>query len=139
MTQGYDTARAAAFFNDKLTFTTDPVELDRLIKSGEPITIVDVREPEDFAKTHIPGAINLPRKAWDQAAGLSRENTNVFYCYNQACHLAARACALFAGQGYQVMEMEGGFAAWNNLELTLEHEPLNRTHRPSERLYNPRR
>ncbi len=138
MIQVFDTTSAAAFFKDKLTFTADPMEVDHLMKSGDPITIVDVREPQDFAKGHVPGAINLPRKDWDQATGLSKENSNVFYCYSQACHLAARACALFADNGYPVREMEGGFEAWQHLELSIEHTPVNRTQRPAERLYNPR-
>ena len=44
MTQIHDPARARAFFEQKVAFTTGPVELDRLIKSGDNhIAVVDVR------------------------------------------------------------------------------------------------
>ncbi len=119
--------KAKAYFEDKLAFTTGPVELDRWIKSGEDnLVIVDVRESDDYAKGHLPGAINLPRQTWTKPQGLSRDKTNVVYCYSQQCHLAANACVQFASQGFPVMELEGGFAVWKEHELDLEETPANR-------------
>jgi len=34
-------------------------ELEAMMKDGSPIVIVDVREPELYAKGHVPGAINI--------------------------------------------------------------------------------
>lgn len=127
MTQIQDPARARAYFEQKIAFTTGPVELDRLIKSADShITIVDVRAAEDFAKGHLPGAINVPKGNWDNPTGLSKDKTNVVYCYSQVCHLAANACVAFAGKGFPVMELEGGFDTWKKYELDIEHEPVNR-------------
>jgi rhodanese-related sulfurtransferase len=137
MTQIHDPARAKAYFEDKLAFTTGPVELDRMIKSGDNIMVVDVREAEDYAKGHIPCAINLPKGSWDTAAGLSKDKTNVVYCYTQTCHLAANACVTFAGKGFPVMEMEGGFDAWEANELEIEGE-TNRLKQVGERLFHRR-
>jgi rhodanese-related sulfurtransferase len=134
----HDPDRARAFFEDKLAFTTGPVELDHMLKSNENITVVDVRDADDFAKGHIPGALSLPRERWDSLEGMSRDKTFVFYCYTQACHLAARACVKFAGRGYPVMELEGGFAAWQAAELDIEREPINRLKRTGERLLHRR-
>jgi rhodanese-related sulfurtransferase len=138
LTRIYDTPRARSFFEDKLAFTTGPVELERMIKSGDSINIVDVRAAEDFAKGHVPGAINLPTRTWDNGNGLSKDKTNIIYCYTQTCHLAARACSLFADKGYPVLEMEGGFEAWEANELAIEHEPINRVKRTGERLSHHR-
>ncbi len=130
----HDPARARAYFEDKLAFTTGPVELERWIKTHEDnLVVVDVRAEEDFAKGHIPGAINLARDKWDSLNGLSKNKTNVVYCYSQQCHLAANACVHFASRGYPVMEMEGGFAAWKQMELDVEQEPVNRFKPGSER------
>ena len=119
--------KAKAYFEDKLAFTTGPVELSRWIKSGENnLVIVDVREAEDFAKGHIPGAINLPKNQWDNPRGLSKDKTNVVYCYTQQCHLGANACVRFAGQGYPVMELDGGWEVWKEHELDVEPESTNR-------------
>jgi len=127
MTRIHDPAKARAFFEDKLAFTTGPVELDRWIKARENnLVVVDVREAEDFEKGHIPGAINLPKNRWDSLQGLSKAKTNVVYCYTQQCHLAANACARFASRGFPVMELEGGFATWKEHELDIEEESANR-------------
>ena len=135
MTRIHDPARARAYFEDKLAFTTGPVELDRWIKAGEDnLVVVDVRAAQDFAKGHIPGAINLPKEKWESLQGLSKEKTNVVYCYTQQCHLAANACLHFASRGYPVMELEGGFEAWKENELDLEEESASRFKTSGERL-----
>lgn len=134
MTQIVDPVRAKAYFQDKLDFTTGPVELDRMIKSGDNhITVVDVREAEDFEKGHIPGAINLPRDAWESATGLTKDRTNIVYCYSQTCHLAANACLSFASRGFPVMELEGGFEGWKEKDLEIEHEAANRLKKTADR------
>ena len=136
--RSHDPARARAWFEDKLAFTTGPVGLDRMLKSNENIVVVDVREPEDFAKGHVPGAINLPQDRWDGPEGWGRDKTYVFYCYTQTCHLAAEACAKFASRGYPVMELEGGFAAWKAADFDIEREPVNRFRRTAVRLMHRR-
>jgi len=119
--------KAKAYFENKLAFTTGPVELDRWIKNSENnLVVVDVRAAEDYAKGHISGAINIPKEQWDNPGGLSRDKTNVVYCYTQQCHLAANACVHFAGKGYPVMELEGGFEAWKENDLDIEEESANR-------------
>jgi len=123
----HDPAKAMAYFEDKLAFTTGPVELDKWIKTGEDnLVVVDVREAQDFAKGHIPGAINIPKEQWDRAQGLAKDKTNVVYCYSQQCHLAANACAQFAAKGYPVMELEGGFEVWKDHQLDIEEESAPR-------------
>jgi rhodanese-related sulfurtransferase len=122
-----DPARARQFFADKLAFTTGPVELARAIRQGENIAIIDVREAEDFRKGHIPGAVNLPHDKWPSLEGLRKDALNVLCCYTQQCHLAAAAAAEFAGKGYSVMEMDGGFDAWKQSDLEIESEISERT------------
>ena len=36
------------------------------------------------------------------------------------CHLAAAAAVEFAGNGYPVMELEGGFRVWQEGEFDIE-------------------
>ena len=139
MTQIHDPAKARAYFDDKLAFTTGPIEVDRMIKAGDNIVIVDVRARDDFVKGHVPGAINLPKENWDSLELLSKEKTNVVYCYTQTCHLAARACATFASYGYPVMEMEGGFEAWETMDLAFEEPETNRLKKSSGRPLQRRR
>lgn len=133
--QLHSPARARKYFEDKLAFTIGPVELDRWIKTGEDnLLVVDVREAEDFAKGHIPGAINIPKERWHDPQGLKKDRTNVVYCYTQQCHLAANACVRFAATDYPVMELEGGFDAWKKSEMDIEQEPAHRFKTGAQRL-----
>ena len=110
----YDVEAAREHFQAKQSFTTGPHELTGMLDRKEDIVVVDVRFPSDFRKAHIPGAVNLPKGKWHEAAaaGLSKEKLNVLYCYNQTCHMAAEAALELLSQGYPVAEMEGGFATW---------------------------
>jgi len=115
-----DPARARAYFQDKLAFTTGPVELDQMLKDHENINVIDVRAEEDYQKGHIPGAINLPKDRWSTFEGLSKDKLNIVYCYSHVCHLGAKAAMQFAEQRYPVMEMDGGFEAWKQNDLEIE-------------------
>jgi rhodanese-related sulfurtransferase len=114
-----DPVKAKQYFEAKMAFTTGPVELDRMVKAGE-VNVVDVRAAEDYKEGHIPGAVNLPKTEWDNPKVLRRDKTNVLYCYSQVCHLAATAAVKFAGMGYPVMELEGGFDEWKEHNMKIE-------------------
>src|SRR5262245_57054129 len=114
-----DPAKCREYFEDKLAFTTGPVELERELNSGD-INVVDVRAEEDYRKGHIPGAKNLTKERWPTLEGLERDKLNVVYCYSQVCHLAAAAAVEFASNGYSVMELEGGFETWKDYKLRIE-------------------
>lgn len=114
-----DPAKAKEYFENKMAFTTGPIELERAIQSGE-VNVVDVRASEDYAEGHIPGAVNLPKDRWQTLEGLRKDKVSVFYCYSQVCHLAAAAAVEFSGKGYPVMELEGGIRAWKDHELDIE-------------------
>jgi rhodanese-related sulfurtransferase len=86
-----------------------------MIERGGLVDVIDVCSKEDFSKGHVPGAVNLPKERWGSFYGLSRERANVVYCYSQQCYLTAKACKLFAENGYSVMELESGFDAWQNI------------------------
>lgn len=114
-----DPAKAKEYFQAKMAFTTGPVELERTLKNRE-MNIVDVRAAEDYAEGHIPGAVNLPKDKWQTLVGLRKDKTNVLYCYSHVCHLAAAAAVQFAGQGYPIMELDGGMRSWRDHELPVE-------------------
>lgn len=115
-----DPRQARDYFAQKLAFLTGPYELDGQIKRKEPLTIVDVRLPSDYRAGHIPGAINLPQGKWHTLTGLSKDRTAVVYCYSQTCKLAAAAAVEFASVGIPVVEMEGGFEAWQKNGLAID-------------------
>ncbi|MCS6302891.1 MAG: rhodanese-like domain-containing protein [Nitrospira sp.] len=114
-----DPAKAREHFEAKMAFTTGPVELERMMKNNE-VNLVDVRAAEDYAESHIPGAINLPKDQWHTLKGLRKDKTNVLYCYSIVCHLAATAAVEFADKGYPVMELDGGWRWWKDDGFDIE-------------------
>jgi rhodanese-related sulfurtransferase len=115
-----DPAKAQKYFEDKMAFTTGPIELNKAINEKQDIVVVDVRAPEDFQQSHIVGAVSLPRDKWSNPAGLRKDKLNVIYCYTHVCHLGAAACVELARQGFPVMEMDGGFLSWTKHSLAVE-------------------
>ena len=117
-------AKAKKYFQDKMSFTTGPVELERMVQQGQPVHIVDVRAAEDYAEGHIPDAVNLPKDQWTDAkivkTRLRKDRINVVYCYTHVCHLAATAAIEFASKGYPVMELEGGWRRWKENGFDIE-------------------
>lgn len=59
-----------------------PAELKALLESKpESITLVDVRDPKEFAEGHIPGAINIPVTNFAAGSGvLDKGKKIVVYC-----------------------------------------------------------
>ena len=114
--------QAREYFAQKLAFTTGPFELAAQLKRNEPVTVVDVRLPSDYAAGHVPVAINLPQGKWNTLAGVPKDRTAVIYCYSQTCKLAAAAAVELASAGIPVVEMEGGFDAWVHNQLDVERK-----------------
>ena len=123
-----DSAKAVEYFENELNFKTNPhgvkAVLDGKIKN---VTIVDVRAAKDFAKGHIPGAINIPFEKYNgfegaetEFPGLRKDGFNYIYCYEQLCNLSQMAAKKFASLGYPVKEIAGGFDAWKEQKNPIE-------------------
>jgi hypothetical protein len=57
-----------------------PLELKRLIDSGEKVVVVDVRSEQAYREAHIPDAISIPRAQLGiRHAELPKEGLIVFY------------------------------------------------------------
>jgi rhodanese-related sulfurtransferase len=112
---------AIEYFEQKLAFETGPIAISRMIESGEKVQIIDLRTPELFAKSHIPGAINVSYDDLTSYADkLNPEVPTVVYCYDIVCHLATKAALLLAKKGYRVRELVGGYDEWVAKKLKAE-------------------
>ena len=78
----------------------------------DPLMLVDVREPREFAAGHLPGAINMPMSELDRRlAELPAGSTAVFMCRSGGRSLRACGQALRGGT-VTPLQLEGGLLAW---------------------------
>jgi rhodanese-related sulfurtransferase len=98
-----------------------PAALQSRLSGGEQIVVIDVREPDEFARGKIPGAYTIPRGVLEmQVDGrLPVDTTVVLYCGGGA--RSALACKSLADMGYDKVEnLQGGWHAWVNSGLPVE-------------------
>lgn len=116
-----EAAKAAEYFENKLNFEYGPVGLKYAIQNKEALTIIDLRTPELYEKSHVPGALNISYEELEKSTDqISRDTTAVVYCYGITCHLATRAALLLAKKGFKVKELFGGFDEYAAANLPLE-------------------
>jgi sulfur-carrier protein adenylyltransferase/sulfurtransferase len=93
----------------------DPSEVHELIDEG--VAVVDVREAEEFAAAHIPGAKHVPRSYLEsriEAAVPDRSTQVILYCAS-GNRSAYAARTLQEDLGYEhVRSMTGGITLWKD-------------------------
>ena len=97
----------------------DPVELNKMIVADEAL-VVDVREADEFAAGHIPGAVNMPLSSF-QASKLPHPagKTLVLNCLGgKRSGLALDKCV--SAQAVVDTHLAGGFGAWKSAGLPVE-------------------
>lgn len=99
----------------------DATTLSARINAGEAFSLIDVREPWEFAICRIPGAINLPL---GQLPGLWN-NIDTSRPVVAICHhgvRSLRACHFLASQGLtDLYNLTGGIDAWaEHIDPTME-------------------
>ncbi|MCS7225952.1 MAG: sulfurtransferase [Gloeomargarita sp. SKYB31] len=124
-----------------------PHELFALSVS-EPVVIIDTRDPEDYAKGHIPNAVNIreiftyladstPEGIANMSntfadifgkAGLSGEETAIVYeeAMNKGFGQSCRGYFLLKYLGYpKVAVLHGGYQAWLSAGLPVSNQPAD--------------
>jgi len=82
------------------------------------VTIIDVREDDEFAIGHAAGAKNLPLSTFaEHFEEISRDEPVYVIC--QSGGRSARACDYLEGQGFDAINVENGTSGWiaNNLPV----------------------
>jgi len=96
-----------------------PEELNGMLGAGAAM-VVDVREPDEFAAGHVPGAVNLPLSAFDPADLPDADGkTVVLNCLGgKRSGMALDKCV--AAQAAIDTHLAGGFNAWAEAGLPVE-------------------
>jgi len=73
---------------------------------------LDVRRAAEFAEGHIPGATNIAHtRLLSRLTDVPRDRPIVVNCRSGG--RSARACALLQKHGYDVVNLDGGYTAWD--------------------------
>lgn len=97
-----------------MTRSISPQEAARRLAAGEAL-LIDVREPAEFAASHIPLAVSLPLSGLpEMLAELPQDRALIFQC--QSGMRSAQACALAVTRAESV-SLDGGIAAWRSAGL----------------------
>lgn len=90
-----------------------PAEAKRLVESGA--ILVDVREPDEHLREHIPGARNVALSRFDRI-DCADAPAVIFHCKSGG-RTAAAAAKLASGVSVKAYVLEGGLDAWKRAGL----------------------
>jgi rhodanese-related sulfurtransferase len=98
-----------------LTKLTPNVAAERL-KSGKAV-LIDIREPDEYAREHIPGSISLPVSALDEVdLKLDAGQNAIFHC-KSGMRTDSNCAVLAQHVDGDAFMLEGGLDAWRALGL----------------------
>jgi rhodanese-related sulfurtransferase len=99
-------------------------ELRRRLDDGAPLVLVDALAPIAFARSHLPGAINLTPEWVDERAPRripDRDVEVVVYCAGPDCETSSVVGRRLVELGYRnVRHYAGGKSDWVEAGLPLE-------------------
>ena len=114
---------AAAHFARRLSLETDCADVHGAMTEvgGVPsdFVLLDVRGPRAYARSHVPGAVNLPHRKMtvERMAGWPEGTLFVVYCAGPHCNGADRGALRLAELGRPVKLMLGGMTGWADEEF----------------------
>ena len=90
-----------------------PAQVGEMLRRGDDVAVIDVREPNEWNLGHLPGAMHIPRGVLESGIEprVPRERKVVLYCASG--NRSALAAETLGMMGYgDVASMAGGFRGW---------------------------
>lgn len=115
---------AARHFAARLSFETDCADVHASMLNGAAdFVLLDVRGPNAYARSHVPGALNCPhREITLERMGAWPDGTLfVVYCAGPHCNGADRAALKLSQLGHPVKLMIGGMTGWADEGFRFAH------------------
>ncbi|HQV57502.1 MAG TPA: rhodanese-like domain-containing protein [Ilumatobacteraceae bacterium] len=86
-------------------------ELAARLDGSEPVTLIDVRQPDEYADVHVPGATLVPLgDVAERIDELAAKAPLVLICRSGA--RSAKACEVLSAAGIDATNVVGGTLAW---------------------------
>jgi membrane protein DedA with SNARE-associated domain/rhodanese-related sulfurtransferase len=121
-----------SFLRQVNTSRLDPEDLKKMLDSGQPVFIVDLRHPLDYLPDPrvLPGALRIsPDSLMQRSAEIPRDRDIVLYCTCPSEATAAKTAMKLRSLGiYRVRPLRGGFDLWKRLGFPLaeyDEEPAS--------------
>lgn len=80
------------------------------LREREGVPLIDVREPDEFAAGHVPGAVNLPMSTLGEHLDELPEGPFDVIC--QMGGRSARVVEALTARGHDATNVDGGTGAW---------------------------
>jgi rhodanese-related sulfurtransferase len=91
-----------------------PAEAKKMMDSDASVIVLDVREPDEFEKGHVPKATNIPRGLLEFKVAKEIPNKDAqILVYCKSGGRSCLACSTLLEMGYKnVKSIAGGWKAW---------------------------
>ncbi|MFD2116743.1 rhodanese-like domain-containing protein [Paenibacillus yanchengensis] len=92
-------------------------QLQELLKAGEKINLIDVREPDEWAEGHIDSARLIPLSEFQARAHEVHDEDGEIIVICKSGGRSSRVCEYLSRQGYEVTNVHDGMLHWaGNIE-----------------------
>lgn len=81
--------------------------------------VLDVREPDEWAAGHAPGAVHIPLGELPERVGELPETDDALPIVCRSGGRSGRAVQWLAAQGFDVVNVDGGMRAWREASKSL--------------------
>lgn len=99
--------------------TISPEALDGYAKRGEGI-IIDLRAPEEYEKSHIKGAVNVPYEEAERLEFYPKDRPMVLYCDRGGASLSVARD--LAEKGFRTRSVIGGMKTYKGKNLVFSQK-----------------
>jgi rhodanese-related sulfurtransferase len=100
-----------------------PAEVRARLENGRAV-LIDIREADEFARSHVPGARSLPLSGWEGANLPAAAGTEVIFTCRSGMRTAGACDRLAARVPGPAYVLDGGLDAWGKagLPLAVDHD-----------------
>lgn len=98
-----------SFLNKNKFKSIDVSELDSL--RGK-ITLIDVREPEEYKSGHVPGAKNAPMSVVTENPEKYLDKSKEYHIICQSGMRSSKTCGKLSDMGFDVVNVKGGTGSY---------------------------
>ncbi len=85
------------------------------------VTVLDVRPSDEFAASHVPGALNIPVEELElRISEIDPDQEVIAYCRGAYCVMSFDAVAALRARGFKARRLEDGLPEWRASGFPIE-------------------